>query len=217
MSLTTRHPTATTLLAAMAVTAAAAVATQEMTGSVPSASAAAPSAAQPVASVDAASTLPPYATWLAEVKAVTDRASAYLADRLPDRSIRAAIVLDIDNTALETAYRDGSPVPATPPVLALAKQARAAGAAVIFVTARPEFLRQPTEDNLEQVGYPDDGLHLRGALDLSGNAELKTRARTRIEKAGYTIVASIGNNDSDLAGGHAERTFKLPDYGGQLS
>ena len=46
---------------------------------------------------------------------------------------------------------------------------------------------------------------------------LKTAARTEIERRGYRIVANIGNNDTDLTGGHADRTFKLPDYDGRLS
>jgi hypothetical protein len=164
-----------------------------------------------------ASSLPPYGTWISDVTAVTDQASAYLATRLPAPSIKAAIVLDIDNTALETTYSGGLPTPATKPVLALARQARDAGAAVIFVTARPEILRPLTKGNLKQVRYPNDGLYMRGFFDFSDNQTLKTNARIAIEKAGYTIVANIGNNDTDLGGGHAERTFRLPDYNGQLS
>ena len=38
----------------------------------------------------------------------------------------------------------------------------------------------------------------------------KSRERARIERRGYTIVANVGDQDSDLAGGHAERAFKLP-------
>ena len=165
----------------------------------------------------AQSDLPPRNTWIQDVTAVTDHASAYLETRLPDRSIKPAIVLDIDNTALETTYTGGITIPATPPVLALAQQAHAAGAAVIFVTARSEIIRPYTEANLDEVGHPNDGLYLRGVLDSSSNQTLKTNARIAIEKAGYTIVASIGNNDSDLGGGHAERTFKLPDYDGRLN
>jgi hypothetical protein len=45
---------------------------------------------------------------------------------------------------------------------------------------------------------------------------MKTNARIAIENSGYTIVANVGNSATDLAGGHAERTFKLPDYDGQL-
>ena len=176
--------------------------------------------AAPVATVQVAATtasLPSFSTWIADVTAVTDQASAYLATRLPDSTIKAAIVLDIDNTSLESEYVGGLTTPATPPVLALAKQAQAAGAAVIFVTARPEIIKALTKDNLKQVGYPNDGLYMRGTFDFSSDLTLKTNARIKIEKAGYTIVANIGNNTTDLDGGHAERTFKLPDYDGQLS
>lgn len=159
---------------------------------------------------------PPHGIWIADVTAVTDQASAYLASRLPDPSIKPAIVLDIDNSALETAYGGPFP-PATKPVLTLAKQAHDAGAAVIFVTARPEFLSWLTELNLAVAGYPNDGMYMRQLLDFSGAQDLKTGARTLIEQDGYTIVANIGNNDTDLAGGHAERSFKLPDYDGQLN
>ena len=32
----------------------------------------------------------------------------------------------------------------------------------------------------------------------------------RLEAEGYTIIGNIGDQLSDLEGGHAERTFKLP-------
>jgi predicted secreted acid phosphatase len=162
--------------------------------------------------------LPPYEQWTTEARAVTDEASVYLTSRLPDPSgTPTAIVLDIDNTALQTTYRPGLSSPATPGVLELAQQADAAGAAVFFVTARPEILRGQTRANLDRAGYPRDGLYMRGWFDFRSDEALKTANRTAIERQGYTIVANIGNNDHDLAGGHAERTFKLPDYDGQLS
>lgn len=162
--------------------------------------------------------LPPYAQWVADVRVVTDEASAYLAARLPDTAgARTAIVLDIDNTALQTSYRPGLTSPATPGVLELAQQARAAGAAVFFVTARPEILRGQTELNLNRAGYPRDGLLMRGWFDFRSDEALKTANRIAIERRGYTIVANVGNNDHDVAGGYAERSFQLPDYDGQLS
>ena len=51
---------------------------------------------------------------------------------------------------------------------------------------------------------------------MSDLQRYKTAKRIEIEQQGYTIVASIGNSATDLAGGHAERTFKLPDYNGAL-
>jgi HAD superfamily, subfamily IIIB (Acid phosphatase) len=167
-----------------------------------------------VASGVSAQALPPYRTWIADVTKVTDQAAAYLQTRLPDPARRTAIVLDIDNTALEAGYNPGVTSPATAPVLAVARQAKAAGAAVFFVTARPSFLRLLTQFNLTTEGYTVDGLYMRSSGSIQTS---KTNARRAIERRRYTIVANIGNLNTDLAGGHAERTFKLPDYNGQLS
>jgi hypothetical protein len=169
--------------------------------------------AAPVRAAVAVQALPSYQTWLADVTTVTDQASAYLSGRLPDSGVRAAIVLDIDNTALQSKYQ---PYRATPSVLALARQAQADGAAVFFVTARPEIIEAATELNLRAAGYRWTDIYTRPTFDFDDNQTLKTKARTDIERRGYTIVANVGNSATDLGGGHAERTFKLPDYNGQL-
>ncbi|MEV6347544.1 HAD family acid phosphatase [Actinoplanes sp. NPDC051851] len=169
--------------------------------------------AAPVRAAVTVQALPSYETWLADVEAVTDEASAYLDERLPDGDVKAAIVLDIDNTALQSHYK---PYDATPGVLALAEQARKAGASIFFVTARPEIIELGTAVNLKIVGYTWTDLYTRDTFDFSDNQTMKTNARIDIESRGYTIVANVGNSASDLGGGHAERTFKLPDYDGQL-
>jgi hypothetical protein len=181
---------------------------------------AAPTAAHaddPAPAAVSAQALPAYETWLADVNTVTGQAAGYLGDRLPDSSVRAAIVLDIDNTALQTTYRPGLTSPATPSVRTIAKEAAADGAAVFFVTARPAVLGWQTEINLKSVGYPVAGIYTRPWFNTQPDAALKTAARQSIEAQGYRIVANIGNNTSDLTGGYAERTFKLPDYDGQLA
>ena len=43
------------------------------------------------------------------------------------------------------------------------------------------------------------------------SATFKTAERARLVAQGYTIVANLGDQESDLVGGYAERTFKLPD------
>jgi hypothetical protein len=172
-----------------------------------------PASALAAPAAPTARALPSYETWIADVEAVTDEAADYLDDRLPATGIRAAIVLDIDNTALQSRYR---PYAATPSVLALARQARADGAAVFFVTARPEIIEAATEVNLSVVGYRWTDIYTRPTFNFDDNQTLKTKARTDIERRGYTIVANVGNSATDLGGGHAERTFKLPDYDGQL-
>ncbi|MEV6830995.1 HAD family acid phosphatase [Amycolatopsis sp. NPDC051102] len=165
----------------------------------------------------AAASAPAYATWIADVTAITTPAAQYLEQRLGVPGGRPAIVLDIDNTSLETYYSGGLTTPAVKPVLALATLAKAKGTAVFFVSDRTELLRWPTEGNLKAVGYAFDGLYLRPLFNFDPVQANKTKARAAIEQAGYTIVANIGNNTTDLDGGHAERTFKLPDYGGTLS
>jgi predicted secreted acid phosphatase len=150
------------------------------------------------------------------VTSVTNEAGGYLTGRLVNPAERTAIVLDIDNTALASSYASGWSIPATPPVLVLARQAKLAGAAIFFVTARWSSLYSATRDSLEQAGYPIDGLYTHDDFSFEPIQEYKTNSRIAIEKLGYTIVANIGNNLTDLAGGHAERTFKLPDYSGQL-
>jgi HAD superfamily, subfamily IIIB (Acid phosphatase) len=39
--------------------------------------------------------------------------------------------------------------------------------------------------------------------------QYKSGARRDIESQGYRIIANVGDQYSDLAGGHAQRAFKL--------
>ncbi|MEV5371126.1 HAD family acid phosphatase [Streptomyces albogriseolus] len=161
-----------------------------------------------------------YDTWQRDCRAVMDQALPYVKQRIADArpGEKQAIVLDIDNTALETDFGFSFPQPANKPVLEVARYAEERDVDLFFVTARPGIIHAPTEWNLDHAGYESSGLYVRGFLDLFKNvAEYKTAQRVDIERKGYTIIANIGNSATDLSGGHAERTFKLPDYGGQLS
>ncbi|MGW5773551.1 HAD family acid phosphatase [Streptomyces longwoodensis] len=161
-----------------------------------------------------------YATWQQDCRAVMDQALPYLKQRIAAArpGERQAIVLDVDNTALETDFGFSFPQPANRPVLDVARYAQEHGVSLFFVTARPGIIALPTEYNLEHDGYEVSGLSVRGLFDLFKNvAAYKTAQRVGIENKGYTIIANIGNSATDLSGGHAEKTFKLPDYDGQLS
>ncbi|MGW4319300.1 HAD family acid phosphatase [Streptomyces sp. NPDC004684] len=161
-----------------------------------------------------------YDTWQQDCRAVMDQALPYLRERIASArpGEKQAVVLDIDNTALETDFGFSFPQPANQPVLTAARYAQEHGVALFFVTARPGIIAAPTEWNLEHDGYRVAGLRVRGLLDLFKDvAAYKTAQRAAIEKDGYTIIANIGNSPTDLSGGHAEKTFKLPDYDGQLS
>ncbi|MCX2185413.1 HAD family acid phosphatase [Streptomyces sp. SKN60] len=162
-----------------------------------------------------------YTTWRKDVAAVVAQAKPYIEERTEDADgERQAIVLDIDNSSLETDFHPfwELPTPAIPEIHDLVADAHARGVSVFFVTARPGIIYSLTDWNLKQAGYPVDGLYVRSLPDLfSEVSAYKTAKRAEIEAKGYTIIANIGNNTTDLVGGHAERTFKLPDYGGKLS
>lgn len=172
-----------------------------------------------VTTASTAATTVTYAQWISDVTAVTDQAQAYLTGALATVAAgeKPAIVLDIDNTALASYFNSSYPVPATPPVLALAQYAAAHGAKIFFVTGRPDIIDAFTEYNLKTVGYQVDGLYSRNPIQLFESLQtFKTAARQQITAGGYTIVANIGNSQSDLDGGYAQATFKLPDYNGLL-
>jgi hypothetical protein len=174
-----------------------------------------------------------------DLSLVTSRASAWIAERIPQVS-RPAVVFDIDDTALSNwevikandfgrvfkgpcrslpdgpcgwvAYDLRGRTPAIPQTLAIFRQARSLGADVFFISGRDESQRAATERNLRAAGYGEyRGLILtpRGAHYTSA-ADFKAPQRAAIEQAGYTIVANIGDQPSDLVGGHAERVFLMP-------
>ncbi|GAA2796276.1 HAD family acid phosphatase [Kitasatospora sp. CM 4170] len=156
--------------------------------------------------------------WLADVAGAIAPARAYVEQRTAEPTDETpAIVFDIDNTTLATHFHPLT-MPGISPVVELARYAHARGVAVIFVTARVDFIAPVTRYSLEKAGYTVDELHGRDLCDLFKSVQqYKTDERAEIENEGYTIIASIGNNWTDLGGGHAERTFKLPDYNGLLS
>jgi len=100
------------------------------------------------------------------------------------------------------------------PTLALYKAARARNVAVFFITGRHENpkYRQATIENLRMVGYEGwAGLVLRSEEALKVSiATYKSGERAKIAQMGYTIIANMGDQQSDLDGGYAERAYKLP-------
>jgi predicted secreted acid phosphatase len=112
------------------------------------------------------------------------------------------------------AWEQSAAAPAIEPTLALFKAAKARNVAVFFITGRFDEgeKKSATELNLKRAGYSDwDGLYLRDpGAPRASVAEYKRDARIDIERKGYMIIANIGDQDSDLAFGHAELTFKVP-------
>lgn len=180
-----------------------------------------------------------YGGYERDLESVDEQARRYVEMRAR-RVKRAALVLDIDETALSNwpevqandfgFFADGpcGRLPAGPcgdaawerlgrakaiaPTLALFGAAKAAGVTVVFITGRDEAFRAATEANLRHVGYRgwlEVIMRPRGTTTESA-ADYKAAERKRLEDEGYRIVANVGDQPSDLAGGHAERAFLLP-------
>lgn len=141
---------------------------------------------------------------------------------------KLALVLDIDETALSNlahmremdfgyvpehwdVWVANDIAPPIAPVLQLFRLARAHDVAVFFITGRREKDRPGTERNLQAVGYGDyAGLFLKPDASEKTTQAFKTDQRRKLEMAGWKIVANLGDQRSDLAGGAAERFYKLP-------
>ncbi len=166
-----------------------------------------------------------------DLGAVTLKATKYLAKRLnkpvkPGEKL--AIVLDIDETALTNVphfmANDFGYVPAVWSRYVASAQAKAivpvqvaydmavrANVAVFFITARTEAQRPGTEKNLRDVGYDAWAkIYYKPAEPADSVRRFKTGIRKQLVAEGYTIILNVGDQESDLAGGYAEKTFKLP-------
>ena len=169
--------------------------------------------------------------YLPQIAAVAERAETWLERRVREArpGERLTAVFDLDDTLLSCApyfnelnfgYTEASwrawiergDAPALAPVRELYRTARRLGVDVIVLSARDELQRTATERNLrlaECSGYA--ALLLEPPGWKGTTAEFKTAERRRLAAEGRTIILNIGDQESDLAGGFAERTFKLPD------
>jgi acid phosphatase len=174
-----------------------------------------------------------------DVAAVFTAARAYVEGRAGEVS-KPALVLDIDETSLSNwanikannfgFITDGAcdrlpngpcgfktwilqgVAPPIMPALDLFNAAKAKGVAVFFITGRRDRERQATLWNLDRAGYegwaklvtrPDDDSHATVEA-------FKTEERRKLAEAGYTIIATVGDQQSDLDGDFAGCRFKVP-------
>ena len=144
------------------------------------------------------------------------------------------------NSTTNAEFVNDQKFPATPGMVDLAKAAEREGYAVIYLTGRPATQEQATLGNLTadgvgiDAGFPkpttlkggEDGLFTKPAVadypdylrtacadDPNGSCttiDYKSATRKHIESLGYDIVANFGDQFSDLKGGFADKTFKLP-------
>ncbi len=130
--------------------------------------------------------------------------------------------------------------PAVPGMVDMVNAAKDEGYAIFFLTGRGAAQEAATLGNLTMdgvgvdAGYPvpttlndgEDGLFTKPAVadypqylkdactgDPNGSCttiHYKSATRAHIESLGYDIVANFGDQFSDLEGGYADRTFKMP-------
>jgi hypothetical protein len=162
----------------------------------------------------AAAALPSKSTWLADVDRAMTGSHGYLERRVAAGGSRLAINFDIDNTSLASHYDRGEPVAR---VLRFARYARGHGVRLLFNTARlrgdGRLLRAKRQ--LERAGYRVAGICGRRAGERL--AQSKQRCRRQFVAQGYTLIANVGNRDTDFVGGDYEQAFRLPNYDNQLS
>jgi len=177
-----------------------------------------------------------------QLAAVAAKAQTYIEQHAGEVS-RPALVLDIDETSLSNwprivaddfgyfpsgacdrlpkgpfgsyAWELKAVAPAIEPTLMLFNAERAKGVSVFFITGRDESERAATISNLRRAGYrgwtrlvmKPKGLKVKSAADF------KAPERAKIAAQGYTIIANMGDQPSDLAGGNPDdraRQFLLP-------
>jgi hypothetical protein len=161
-----------------------------------------------------------------------------IAKTLPHLSgVTPAIVLDVDDTTLNTfnyeifsnfvfnpttnaTFVNSAAFPAVFGMPTLAGWATSHGIAVFFITGRPETQRPGTELNLTNVGYSVTSDHLflkdqtlpwlTSCTPTCTTTQYKTLTRQHLESLGFEIVGNFGDQFSDLVGGFADLTFKVP-------
>lgn len=84
--------------------------------------------------------------------------------------------------------------------------------ALVFLTGRKEPQRAATERALREAGFAEWAeLLLRDPSESELEAsEFKAGRRAKLEEQGYTIVLTLGDQASDLEGGHSEQTLLMP-------
>ena len=84
----------------------------------------------------------------------------------------------------------------------------------IFLTSRNFDEYDATYKNLIDQGYTGfDTLIVRSKLDKDlGSQNFKTKERENLTKAGYEIIATVGDQWTDLNGGFSGIKIKVPNY-----
>lgn len=169
-----------------------------------------------------------------DVGLALQNAYQYLQKRVDENSrstnpSKLAIVFDIDDTCLSNFndYRKkdfahtheiivdsfhAANAPAIKQILDFYNLAIKNGVNIFFISGRSEDVRYDTIINLQKAGfYHWTGLYLAKRDETKFPAQVfKTALRAKLTHEGYSIILNIGDQDSDFAGGYAEKIVKIP-------
>lgn len=140
-----------------------------------------------------------------------------------------AVVFDIDETLLSNwAYLKSRQFAITPDSFAewartenavalpatreIFARAQAYSIPIFLITGRSEALRVQTIRDLEEAGFWGwNGLFMKPATYTDASiVPFKSGVRKALTEHGYDIILNMGDQDSDLDGGFARRSVKLP-------
>ncbi|MDB6127277.1 MAG: acid phosphatase, partial [Verrucomicrobia bacterium] len=164
-----------------------------------------------------------------DIAVVAAQATAWLEARVKQGGSRLTLVMDLDETLFSNlplirgqdfAYNAANwntwvaegKAPAIGPALEIYRVARRLGIDVVFLTGRRDHRdRAGTGKNLRAIGCADyAALILKPDESKERTGVFKLAERKRLEADGRVIIANVGDQDSDLEGGEAERSFKFP-------
>ncbi len=162
---------------------------------------------------------------------VAEQAELYLTQRLGEPAKpgqKLAIVFDLDETLLSNLphmrplgfgyvpplwheWVAAGTAPVIAPCAKIYYLAQTHSVTLFLISDRREKDRAGTEKNLQLHSLTDYAALYLKPNDSHDTAQVfKTATRQKITADGYTIIANLGDQESDLAGGYAEKTFKLP-------
>ncbi len=164
--------------------------------------------------------------WGRDIESAGDRGVALLRSAYNQNDTQA-VVFDIDETLLDNyenlkadkfavvkessnAWIASAKAPAISGTKKIYDEAVSKGINVFLITGRAEALRAATVNNLNAAGYTKYERLI--THDTTGETALvyKSAARAALEKEGYQIILNVGDQDSDLLGGHSLHTLKIP-------
>jgi hypothetical protein len=181
-----------------------------------------------------------HSNYAKQTRRITARTERFLARRLHHAGAHPALILDIDDTSLTTygyeisegfgytpasnlAYLQSHTLPAVFGVKGLANWASRHKITVFWITGRPDTQQALTVANLTDVGYHAASNTSDIFLKPTSNPpayltcepscstiQYKSQTRAHIASMGYRILADMGDQFSDLKGGHSGRTVKMP-------